>query len=209
MTKRTAKPKDSQLVELAGRSWLIGQLLQAGLEVARPERDRGVDLIAYLDLDKTVGDFIACPIQIKAASKTTFGVDLKYKRIPRLLIAYIWDVDNSAKTAAYALTYDEAFKIARRKKWTNTSSWKEGGKAGRRGYTVTTVREDNELWDMLHVYRMTPKSWKEKVIAVCTRDRQNPARRSRDSLLGVGVSPRNQSECKPQPRSGVFRPPRQ
>jgi hypothetical protein len=52
----------------------MSQLLQAGLEVARPERDRGIDLIAYLDLDKTVGDFIACPIQVKAVSKTTFSI---------------------------------------------------------------------------------------------------------------------------------------
>lgn len=35
---------DTQLVELAGRNWLASELLRAGLEVARPERDRGIDL---------------------------------------------------------------------------------------------------------------------------------------------------------------------
>ncbi|MHB2036215.1 MAG: hypothetical protein ACYCPW_05680 [Nitrososphaerales archaeon] len=40
---------DTQLVELAGRNWLTSELLKAGLEVARPERDRGIDLIAYVD----------------------------------------------------------------------------------------------------------------------------------------------------------------
>ncbi len=175
MTRKSPERKDSQLVELAGRSWLIGQLLQAGLEVARPERDRGVDLIAYLDLDKTVGDFIACPIQVKAASKSTFGLDPKYQRFPRMLIVYVWEVDDSTKTVAFALTYDEALKIARKKGWTRSSSWKEGGKAGKRGYTVTRVRQHSELWEMLQGHLMTPKRWKDKVITVCKRHPQNPS----------------------------------
>ncbi|HVP54053.1 MAG TPA: hypothetical protein VMU45_03585 [Candidatus Eisenbacteria bacterium] len=174
MTRKSPERKDSQLVELAGRSWLIGQLLQAGLEVARPERDKGVDLIAYLDQDKKVGDFIACPIQVKAASNTMFGLDPKYRRFPRMLIVYVWEVADSTKTVAYALTYDEALEIARKKGWTRTSVWKRGGKTGKRGYTVTTVREQSKLWNLLQDYRITPKSWKKKVIAVCTRDRQNP-----------------------------------
>lgn len=44
---------DKNIVELAGRNWLASQLFRAGLEVARPERDRGIDLIAYLDMDKS------------------------------------------------------------------------------------------------------------------------------------------------------------
>lgn len=49
---RRAATVDTQLVELAGRNWLASELLRAGLEVARPERDRGIDLIAYVDLDE-------------------------------------------------------------------------------------------------------------------------------------------------------------
>ena len=56
---------DTQLVELVGRNWLTVQPLQAGLEVARPERDRGIDLIAYRDLDEKQ-QFLAYPIQMKA-----------------------------------------------------------------------------------------------------------------------------------------------
>jgi hypothetical protein len=40
------KKPDSLLVELAGTNWLMSQLLHLGLEVAKPERDRGIDLIA-------------------------------------------------------------------------------------------------------------------------------------------------------------------
>ena len=167
MSRPTSTHKDSQLVELVGRSWLISQLLQAGLEVARPERDRGIDLIAYLDLDKTVGDFIACPIQVKAASKTTFSVNPKYERFPRMLIAYVWEVDDSSKTVAYALTYGEALAIARKKKWTRTLSWVEGGKNGKRGYSVTAVREHSKLWCMLQPFQMIPELWLAKVKKVC------------------------------------------
>ncbi len=91
-----------------------------------------------------------------------------------MLIVYVWEVADSTKTVAYALTYDEALEIARKKGWTRTSVWKKGGKTGKRGYTVTTVREQSKLWNLLRDYLITPKSWKKKVIAVCTRDRQNP-----------------------------------
>jgi hypothetical protein len=44
------KKFDAQFVELAGRNWLVSQLIQGGIEVARPERDCGVDLIATLKI---------------------------------------------------------------------------------------------------------------------------------------------------------------
>ncbi len=45
---------ENQVVEVIGRSRLIEMLFRAGLEVARPERDCGIDLIAYVDLQKDV-----------------------------------------------------------------------------------------------------------------------------------------------------------
>ena len=103
---------DSQLTELAGRHWLISQLVSAGLEVAQPERDRGIDLIVYADLDEQVGDFVACPIQMKAATTATFGVDRKYAKFRRLLLVYVWHLREPAQTSAYALTFTEAETIA-------------------------------------------------------------------------------------------------
>jgi hypothetical protein len=44
----TAPPLDSQQVELIGRSLMVGELLPDGLEVALPERDRGINLIVYV-----------------------------------------------------------------------------------------------------------------------------------------------------------------
>ncbi len=78
---------DSQTVEIIGRNYLVSQLVSAGLEVARPERDRGVDLIAYVDLDEAGGGFVACPIQMKAATKASFAVDRKYEKLTKLLFA--------------------------------------------------------------------------------------------------------------------------
>jgi len=54
--------KDSQLTELIGRHFLIARLAAGGLEVAIPVRDRGVDLIAYLDLGTETKQFVSCPI---------------------------------------------------------------------------------------------------------------------------------------------------
>lgn len=41
---------DTQSIEIIGHNRLVDELLLAGLEVALPLRDRGVDLITYVDL---------------------------------------------------------------------------------------------------------------------------------------------------------------
>jgi len=41
----TPMTRDSQVIELLGRNLLVAELLQAGLEVALPIRDRGIDLV--------------------------------------------------------------------------------------------------------------------------------------------------------------------
>ena len=50
---------DSQQIELLGRHRLVEELLRAGLEVALPLRDHGVDLIAYRDDAAAPGPFAA------------------------------------------------------------------------------------------------------------------------------------------------------
>jgi hypothetical protein len=75
---------------LVGRkNRLVSELLQAGLEVALPARDRGVDLIAYADIDKQYGRFLARPIQMKAAARCSFGIWRKYLKIHDLILAFV------------------------------------------------------------------------------------------------------------------------
>ena len=81
---------DSQVVEMLGRNRLVSDLLQAGLEVALPVRDRGIDLIAYADLGSKVSRFVARPIQMKAALGRSFSIDRKYAKIHDLIYAYVW-----------------------------------------------------------------------------------------------------------------------
>jgi hypothetical protein len=102
---------DSQTVEIIGRNYLVSMLVSDGLEVARPERDRGVDLIAYLDLDEA-GRFVACPIQMKAATTASFSLSSKYERIAQLLLAYVWCANDPDQACTYALRYDEAKSVA-------------------------------------------------------------------------------------------------
>ena len=65
---------DAQTLELIGQHRLAGEVLRAGMEVAFPARDRGVDLIAYVDLDRQLDRFVGKPIQMKAASRRSFGI---------------------------------------------------------------------------------------------------------------------------------------
>lgn len=169
---------DTQLVELAGRNWLASELMRAGIEVARPERDRGIDLIAYVDLDDRVGDFTACPIQMKAATDQVFSLDPKYAKFPGLILAYVWHLADSSKTKCYALTYDEALRVAQRMEWTETDSWLRGGSKGKPGYSTT--RPSKRLQALLAPYEMDSSKWWQKVNKSDQAQRRAEAERGRN-----------------------------
>ena len=148
---------DTQTIELVGRHRLTTELLKAGLEVALPLRDRGVDLIAYADIDKQVNRFVARPIQMKAASKRSFGIWQKYLKIHNLIFAFVWNLDGNAEPETYALTSDEAMAIGKTMGWTDTPSWLQGG-----GYSTTKPGE--RICELLRPYRMTSDAWRAKVL---------------------------------------------
>lgn len=151
---------DSQRVEIAGRNLLVSSMLLGGVEVARPERDRGVDLVAYLDLDAE-GSFVACPVQMKASTAKSFGVFRKYEKFSRMLFAFVWNVDDMKNVEMFCLTWWEAIEVVHRMGWAATESWETGG-----GYSTT--RPSGRLLDMLEPHRMQPDRWKAKVKAVGT-----------------------------------------
>ncbi len=117
---------DTQQVEVLGRNLLITTLVSSGLEVARPERDRGVDLIAYLDLAGEA--FFALPLQMKAATQRVVSVDKKYERLPWLHIVYAWSVRDPAQAQFFCLSPTEALALATRLGWTETNAWTRDGR---------------------------------------------------------------------------------
>ena len=97
-----------------GRNWLVNTLFACGIEVARPERDKGIDLLAY-SIDSDL--FRAVPIQVKAASERAFSVDSKYDRFANLLIVYVWHLQSQIATEAYAMTYLEVVEVVKQMDW--------------------------------------------------------------------------------------------
>jgi hypothetical protein len=162
MSRDESEKADTQLVELAGRNWLASQLQSAKIEVARPERDRGIDLIAYLDRDAQAGQFVARPIQMKAATAECFSLDPKYEKFHQLLLVYIWNLRDPSKTTCFALSYKDAERIAVEMGWTDTSSWIDGAKTGKRGYY--TSAPSKRLRGLLEPCKMTtPQQWLDKI----------------------------------------------
>ena len=142
---------DTQIIEIIGRNYLVNQLLTAGIEVAIPVRDHGVDLIAYLDIDSIVEGYAARPIQIKASSSQIFIIDKKYSRFPHLILVYIWNLKTSARTVVFGLNYEDALLVANEMGYLKTKSW-ENGK-----YVTTAPSE--KLINLLHPYIMTEEKW--------------------------------------------------
>lgn len=146
---------DSQTIEILGRNRLVDQLLLAGLEVAFPARDRGIDLIAYVDLEATVSRFTATPIQMKAASARAFSLDRKYAKIANLILAYVWGVQEPEHAIIYALTYPEAVAVAEAMGWTKTESWAKGQYA--------TSAPSKALCILLKPYIMSSAAWWSRI----------------------------------------------
>lgn len=154
-TSKKSKTHDTQIIELMGRNKLVNALLEAGLEVARPERDRGIDMIVYLDIAKNK-TFVARPIQMKAASRKSFGLDEKYKRINALLLVYVWHTHGGKDLEIYVLTYKEAFSVAKKMGYTETEFWRQ-----KRRYSTSSPSQ--RLCELLEEYKMTSQKWKEKI----------------------------------------------
>lgn len=148
---------DTQVIELLGRYRLMSELLRAGLEVAVPNRDRGVDLIAYVDLESRASSFIARPIQMKTSSAEHFSIGKKYEKISGLIVAFVWHLEDPKRAVTYAMTYPEAIAIGDSMEWTSTSSWTAKG-----GYN--TQRPGKKLVKLLEPHKMTPEKWWNKVV---------------------------------------------
>jgi hypothetical protein len=149
---------DSQQIEIVGRHLLIANLIAAGIEVAEPIRDRGVDLIAFRDGRK--GErFDAWPIQLKASLGKAFSLDKKYKDFHRLLVVYAWNVADPEKSELFALTYQEATQILDQMGYSSRVSWTKGGR-----WAVTKVGADLEK--RIKPYKMNTEAWKDKFLAI-------------------------------------------
>ena len=147
---------DTQTIEILGRNRLVDELLVAGLEVAMPLRDRGIDLIAYVDLAAAVSKFAAVPIQMKAASERAFSIDRKYAKISNLVLVYVWGLRSPAHAQSFALTYSEALAIAKAMEWTKRAWWVEKGR-------YSTSHPSKELCELLAPYKMSPDAWRKKI----------------------------------------------
>jgi len=131
--------EDGQLTEIINTHKVIASALEAGLEVARPERDDGVDLIIY---SRKGGPWVSAPVQIKSR----FNIQKKYEERPGLVMCYV------GEDTIYVLTHEQAKEIATVRGYTDTESWtKPGG-----GYSCTV---GGALAQDLAPYVATPERW--------------------------------------------------
>lgn len=113
---------DTQQIELLATAYLEAQLIKNGFEVARPVRDRGIDLIVYSD--KVDEPFHVVPIQLKAASEQTFYVNKKYQG-RGIVMAYLWHA-LSERPRLFLVPHDEAVSLLP-ERTLQTSSWQDVG----------------------------------------------------------------------------------
>jgi hypothetical protein len=129
---------DTQQIELVGRAALEARLIQKGFEVARPNRDKGIDLIVFLDAPDQ--PFAALPIQFKSYTGNTFGVWRKYEGMTDLVLVYIWQVATHPRF--FLMDYAEAAALIPNDQ-KRTDSWNR--RDGKAGWSWTKVPEKVRL----------------------------------------------------------------
>jgi hypothetical protein len=145
---------DGQLIEIAGRNWLVSQLIQCGIEVATPERDKGVDLIAYVEAPR----FRACRIQLKVTTDPTF-VAYREKHSGMLMV-YIWHIDDPPKTVAFAMRTAQARQIVKAKGWHENRAWTKAN-----GYWRRRVTENSDFYHRyLRKHKMDLEKWRPTIL---------------------------------------------
>ena len=167
---------DTQAIAILGRNWLVSELIRAGLEVAFPIRDKGIDLIVYGDRASSAQEFFAIPVQMKSAIKKRFSIDKNCEKIPHLLIAYLWGIEDE-KYETFVLTYPEALKIAMDMGFTKTDSWTQNGQ-------YASATPSKRLERMIRKFQMTPEKWQEKLVCDQSTDKHQ-------NLLALGQKRRN------------------
>lgn len=144
---------DTGAIELIGRHCLIAELLADGIEAALPIRDRGVDLIAYLETHENIDRFYSLPIQLKVSSRRSFSLDKKYQSIRALLLVYVWGATGpEVEREFYAMSYAQAEKILFAMKYAATDSWKLD-------HYYATSKPSKKLIEAMKPYRMIRGSW--------------------------------------------------
>jgi len=141
---------DSQQIELVGRAALETQLIRKGFEIARPHRDKGIDLIVFLD--DPSHRLAALPVQVKSYTGQSFGVARKYEKMKYLIHAYVWNVLDQPHF--FLMNYAEAARLIGEHK--KTYSWTRSD--GRGGWHSTHAPKDirrsllskyEDRWDWL------------------------------------------------------------
>jgi hypothetical protein len=116
---------DKQQIELIGTAALTAVLVREGFEIARPLRDRGVDLVVYSDA-LSARSPSAILLQVKAHSETGLEVFReKYQKFPALVYAVVWQALSQPRY--FLFDHDEAVALIPEAS-RQTPSWnKEGG----------------------------------------------------------------------------------
>jgi len=121
---------------------LEARLIEEGFEVARPNRDRGIDLIAYLDRTGA-GHFAAVPIQMKASEGTRIGAWRKFKRTDDLVVVYVWNV-TSEKPRFFIMSAKEAVALIPKTSKHGGWSWPKAPR-----WLVKKLEQFENRWDWL------------------------------------------------------------
>ena len=136
--------------------------------MARPERDRGIDLIAYMDL---VPPFTAVPIQMKASAGTAVTLLRKYEKFDRLLTILVWNALDARKVEFFGLSRSDVDTIANAQGWSTTVSWRGNEPENQDvfdagGYHVTSASRDLTAMLRERYQLQTHRDWQDKVESI-------------------------------------------
>jgi hypothetical protein len=89
----------------------VSLFISDGIEVARTERDIGIDLLVF-EKNQTLNEQLTVlPVKLKAFGNR--GFSLNEKKYKNMYMAYVWLNGNSSEAEVYLMSFEQAVDIAR------------------------------------------------------------------------------------------------
>ncbi len=146
MTSAISDSHKSALTGAAGELLVAAELLRRGIDVAIPAYDRGIDLIAYREdrFEQVV------PIQVKTGSKSRFGFNKAWFRVPGLVLVHVWHTETAPEFYIFGSVADMEDALGPNP--VSTVSWREKGAysiTNPNSSAVSRMQYHRDRWDRI------------------------------------------------------------
>jgi hypothetical protein len=150
---------ESEMQQLLGRSRVMDELLEDGVNVAVTVGVGEIDMFAYVDSRTAACRIVSVPIKIASFCSDALSSNLEASRASGLLIALVWGASDPDQVRTFAFTPAELTVV-------KMIEIIERGGAARSGEPPNEAYSPEAALNVLEPFAMSAGKWREKISAI-------------------------------------------